>query len=95
MPDLDALHRKYRESGMVVLALSDEDRTTVHAYLQKHDFQFIVGTYQGGLETISAVNTRPSSILIGKEGQVLDMVVGARGLGFFEGWVEEWKKKSP
>jgi thiol-disulfide isomerase/thioredoxin len=95
MPDLDALHRKYRDSGMVVLALSDEDRTTVHAYLQKHDFQFIVGTYQGGLETISAVNTRPSSILIGKEGQVLDMVVGARGLGFFEGWVEEWKKKSP
>jgi thiol-disulfide isomerase/thioredoxin len=95
MPDLDALHRKYRDSGMVVLALSDEDKTTVHAYLQKHDFQFLVGTYQGGLETISAVNTRPSSILIGKEGQVLDMVVGARGLGFFEDWVEEWKNKSP
>jgi thiol-disulfide isomerase/thioredoxin len=95
MPDLDALHRKYRDSGIVVLALSDEDRATVDAYLKKHDFQFIVGTYQGGPETISAVNTRPSSILIGKDGQVLDMLVGARGLGFFEDWVQEWKSKSP
>lgn len=95
MPDLDELYRKYQDSGVVVIALSDEDQATVNAYLQQHPYAFTVGTYSGGLEKISEINTRPSSILISKEGQVLDMVVGARGIGFFEDWVGEWKMKSP
>jgi hypothetical protein len=36
---------------------------------------------------LASVQQRPVSILISREGKVLDMIVGSRGLGFFKGWV--------
>jgi peroxiredoxin len=33
MPDLDALYKEFRDKGLVVLAISDEDRHTVESFL--------------------------------------------------------------
>ena len=41
-------------------------------------------------DVIAEIGTRPVSILIDKNGQVADMVVGARGFNFFEGWVRKY-----
>ncbi len=90
MPDLDKLEKTFANSGLSVIALSDEDPQTVNQYISEHSFTFTTGTFNTMPEEISKVGTRPVSILIDKNGQVADMVVGARGYGFFEGWVNKF-----
>jgi thiol-disulfide isomerase/thioredoxin len=88
MPDLDKLEQTYASSGLTVIALSDEDMPTVKQYVTDHPFQFSVGTFDTMPDVITGIGTRPVSILIDKKGQVVDMVVGARGYNFFQSWVK-------
>jgi thiol-disulfide isomerase/thioredoxin len=90
MPDLDKLEIAYAQSGLSVIALSDEDAETVKQYTTEHTFQFPTGTFIMMPQVIAEIGTRPVSILIDKKGQVADMVVGARGFGFFEDWVKKY-----
>ena len=93
MPALSDLQRDYDGKGLVVLALSDEDPATVHSYLQQNGFRFSAGTWNGSHPVLQGINTRPASILINREGKVVDMIVGARGHGFFSDWVEKALRK--
>lgn len=89
MPDLDKLEQTYASAGISVIALSDEDQSTVSAFIEAHPYQFSAGTFITMPAVIAEIGTRPVSILIDKNGQVADMVVGARGFNFFEGWVKK------
>lgn len=40
MPDLDALYKKYKSQGFVVLAISDEQAPAIKAFLQKHKVSY-------------------------------------------------------
>jgi peroxiredoxin len=42
MPDLDALYRKFRDKGLVILAISDEDRKKVAPFLAGHEVSYPV-----------------------------------------------------
>lgn len=42
MPDLDALYRKFKGEGFVVLAISDEQRNTVRMFLSSHKVSYPV-----------------------------------------------------
>jgi cytochrome c biogenesis protein CcmG, thiol:disulfide interchange protein DsbE len=88
MPALSQLQDEFRNKGLTVLAISDEDQATVNEYLQNRNYSFVSGTYPGDHPVTKGVNTRPVSILINARGQVTDIVVGARGHGFFRDWVE-------
>ncbi len=90
MPELDKLEKAYAGSGLSVIALSDEDIETVKQYSTAHPFQFLTGNFTLMPDVIAEIGTRPVSILINKNGQVADMVVGARGFNFFEGWVKKY-----
>jgi thiol-disulfide isomerase/thioredoxin len=90
MPDLDKLEQMYAQSGLSVIALSDEDQSTVTAFIEQHPYQFSAGTFTTMPDVIAEIGTRPVSILIDKKGQLADMVVGARGFNFFEGWVKKY-----
>jgi thiol-disulfide isomerase/thioredoxin len=90
MPDLDKLEKAYASSGLTVIALSDEDMATVKQYASEQPFQFSMGTFTIIPDVIADIGTRPVSILIDKKGQVADMVVGARGFGFFESWIKKY-----
>jgi len=90
MPDLDKLEKAYAGSGLSVIALSDEDMATVKQYSTAHPFKFLTGTFTLMPDVIAEIGTRPVSILIDKNGQVADMVVGARGFNFFEGWIKKY-----
>lgn len=89
MPDLDKLEKQFSASGLSVIALSDEDPSIVRQYIEEHPFQFASGTFTDMPEQIADIGTRPVTILLDKNGQVVDMVVGARGYSFFEGWVKK------
>ena len=92
MPALSAVQQAYADKNLVVLALSDEDPVTVSGFLREHPFAFSAGTWDGLHPMLQEVNTRPASILINPNGEVVDMVVGARGENFFSDWVEKGLK---
>jgi len=40
MPDLDALYQKFKDRGLIVLAISDEDAAKVRPYIQEHNVSY-------------------------------------------------------
>lgn len=40
MPDLDALYRRFKNQGLVILAISDEDASTVKTFLAERDITY-------------------------------------------------------
>lgn len=86
MPDLDKVNKELGEKGVAVIAISDEDPSVVKKFLTNKNFSFETGTFSRSNDLINSINTRPVSILL-VDGMVKDIVVGARGIGFFRDWV--------
>lgn len=42
MPDLDALYKQYKDRGLVVLAISDEDAAKVQSYIKDHNVSYVI-----------------------------------------------------
>lgn len=91
MPELEQLQKNYGQDVKVV-ALSDEDPVVINKFLEKNKFSFEIGSISGSNDWLNQVNTRPVSILL-VNGLVKEMVIGARGYGFFRDWVETYRKK--
>jgi thiol-disulfide isomerase/thioredoxin len=89
MPDLDKLEQEYGSKGFAVVALSDEDIETVSLFQKENQNKFSLGIFASMPASIAGIGTRPVSILIDTNGNVVDMVVGARGFNFFQGWVKK------
>lgn len=89
MPDLNKLEQEYGRKGFAVVALSDEDIETVSLFQKENQYTFSLGIFASMPASIAGIGTRPVSILIDKNGHVVDMVVGARGFNFFQGWVKK------
>jgi len=89
MPGLDDVQKEYGPRGLQVLALSDEAPGTVEAFIKEHPHAFRTGVITSGNGMINSLDTRPVSILIGKNGEILDVVDGAREHRFFSKWAEQ------
>jgi thiol-disulfide isomerase/thioredoxin len=88
MPELDELQKSFAGKGVLVLALSDESPDVINQYLSKNKFSFQSGYFSKSNNLINSINTRPVSILL-VDGKVVDIVVGARGFGFFSDWIKD------
>jgi thiol-disulfide isomerase/thioredoxin len=88
MPDLDSVQKKYLSKGLKVIAVSDESLEIVQDFLINKKFSFTTGVISVSNPTLDAINTRPVSILLDRNGKVLDMIVGSRGFDFFDNWVK-------
>jgi thiol-disulfide isomerase/thioredoxin len=87
-PDLNQLQEAYRDSGLVVLSVSDEPREdlltfdrqtpmrTVSARVDSPDV--LPASFKGGLDV------RPTTYLIDREGTVRRYLLGARDFAFFQ-----------
>jgi len=89
MPDLDQVNKEFGNKGVAVIAISDEDPSVVKKFLANKSFSFEAGTFSRSNDLINSINTRPVSILL-VDGMVKDIVVGARGIGFFSDWVQPY-----
>jgi thiol-disulfide isomerase/thioredoxin len=89
MPELDDVQKEFGPQGLEVIAVSDEDAGTVSKFLQNHHYSFKAGITTSGNTMVNSLDTRPVSILIGRDGKILDMVAGARGYSFFSGWARD------
>jgi peroxiredoxin len=72
MPDMEALYRRFRQKGLVVLAVSDEDRETVAGFLAKQNYMFPV-LLDPGRKTAGAFSVEgiPKSFIFDAQGQLV------------------------
>jgi peroxiredoxin len=72
MPDLDALYKKFRDQGFVVLAISDEQPEAVRSFLAKHKVAYPVLLDPGDLiHKRFGVDGIPKSYLYDRDGKLV------------------------
>ena len=94
LPELDALQSAYRNSGLVVVTVSDEDpdnlklytdllpKETVSGYVKHENLPL---AYQREL-----ANGRPVTYVIDRDGVIRERVRGAGNFAYFENLVTPW-----
>jgi thiol-disulfide isomerase/thioredoxin len=89
MPDLDRLQKKFQSAGLIVINLSDERLELIDQYLAKHPMVTTHGRVEKRdiPEFYQFGGARPTSFLIGAQGEVIDSIVGAKDLKYFESLV--------
>jgi thiol-disulfide isomerase/thioredoxin len=77
MPEIVALHKKYKDRGLVILSIaSDETHEPVDALLKDSPLPFTVVYGTDDMKRTYAVNALPTTVLIDKEGQIVFDVDG-------------------
>lgn len=80
LPELDRLHRAYREKGFSVVAISQDDPKTMRAvkpYVEQRKFEMLV-LLDPNKEVGNKLNVRlhPTSFLVGQDGSVVHFAQG-------------------
>jgi thiol-disulfide isomerase/thioredoxin len=80
-PVMDGLLKKYREKGLVIIAVNvDEDKSDMEKFLKKTPVTFsVVRDGQQKLVAAADVATMPTSFLIDREGKIRFTHVGFEG----------------
>jgi thiol-disulfide isomerase/thioredoxin len=81
MPAMERLYQRYRDKGLVVLAVSvdTEGAPTVIPYVNEHKFTFPIGLDpRMTLAEQHGVRALPTSLLFDKKGTLVAMAVGPR-----------------
>ncbi len=92
MPDLNKLQSKYGDEGLVVLALTDEDKETLSRFAAKKPFT-AVAAYSNEFKWADLQTERPMTFLIDREGIIVDYFTGGYDFDFFESKIIEYLKK--
>ena len=94
LPELDALQSAYRNSGLVVITVSDEDPESLRLYTDLLPREMVSGyvkyenlplAYQNEL-----ANGRPVTYVIDGDGMIRERVRGAGNFAYFENLVTPW-----
>ena len=79
MPDLDALYKKFRGQGLVVLAISDEDEPKVRAFLKTRPVSYPVMLDKGRqVNELYRVEGIPKTYIYGRDGQLVTESIDMR-----------------
>jgi peroxiredoxin len=79
MPDLDTLYQRYEKSGLVVLAISDEEAGIVRAYLADHKVSYPVLLDPGQkVNKLFRVQGIPKSFLYDRQGNLVAQAIDMR-----------------
>lgn len=84
MPDLDALNRKFRDQGLVILAISDEEDAKVRPFIAEKKFGYPVLLDPGGkVNKAFAIDGIPKSFVFDREGKLVAQSIDMRTRGQF------------
>ena len=83
MPELNKLQSKYRDQGLTVIALSDEDRSRLIQFANKKPF-IVTAAYSKEFTWADIQTERPMTFLINREGIIVDYFTGGYDFEFFE-----------
>jgi peroxiredoxin len=79
MPDMEALYQRFQKKGLIVLAVSDEDRETVTGFLAKTNYTFPV-LLDPGREVNKAYGVEgiPKSFIFDTRGNLVTLAIDMR-----------------
>jgi peroxiredoxin len=79
MPDMEALYRRFQQKGLVVLAVSDEDREIVTGFLAKQNYTFPI-LLDPGHKTNAAFSVEgiPKSFIFDAQGKLVAQAIDMR-----------------
>ena len=79
MPDLDALYKKFKDQGLVILAIDDEDAAKIKPYLVEHPVTYPVLLDPGRkVNHTFRVDGIPKSFVYGREGKLVAQSIDMR-----------------
>ena len=71
IPHLNQVYAKFKDKGLVVIGVTDEDVETVNAFMKKVPMDYSVAVGDDKLGAFFGVSGIPHALLITKEGKVL------------------------
>ncbi len=84
MPDLDALYQRYKDQGLVILAICDEDAAKVNAYLASHAVSYPILLDPGRkVNEQFHVDGIPKSFVYDRQGKLVAQSIDMRTRGQF------------
>ena len=84
MPDLDALYTRFKDKGLVILAITDEKRETVEAYLKEHPVGYPVLLDPGRkVNDVYKVDGIPKNLIYNREGKLVAQSIDMRTMRQF------------
>lgn len=83
MPGLNQLQEDYKDRGLVILALSDEEKSRLERFAEKHPFT-VIAAYSKEFDWADIQSERPMTFLINREGVIVDYFTGGYNYEFFE-----------
>lgn len=85
MPILEDLHKKYYDKGLVIIGLSNEDKSEIGKFLEKQPLVYSIGYDSfGSVKKDYEVDKLPTMFLIDKKGIVREVGIGTSHLNNIE-----------
>ncbi len=79
MPDLDALGKRFKDQGLIILAISDEDAAKVNPFIAEHQFAFPILLDPGRkVNRLFAVEGIPKTFIYNREGRLAAQAIDMR-----------------
>jgi peroxiredoxin len=79
MPDLDALYLKFKDQGLIILAISDEDATKVRPFLKERPVTYPVLLDPGRkVNDVFHIDGIPKSFVYDREGKLVAQSIDMR-----------------
>lgn len=79
MPVLDDLYRRHRAQGLSVVGLSPEPEGQIRAHLTASPVDYTIARDTGGTMRAYGIRGIPTLVVIGRSGDVREVMVGADG----------------
>lgn len=71
IPHLNAINKKFKEKGLVVIGITDETKDKVEKFQKSLPMDYSVAVGGGKLQQAVGVNGIPHAFVVGKDGKVL------------------------
>lgn len=88
IPELNRLHKRYQDRGVVVLSLSDESPEELRDFNNRLRLETVSATVEDMSDLPrpiqKAFEIRPTTYIIDRDGNLRRYVLGARSYGYFE-----------
>ena len=84
MPDLEALYNRFKDKGLIVLAISDEDASKVAPFIAEHHYTYPILLDPGSkVHQLFVVQGIPKSFLYNREGHLAAEAIDMRTMNQF------------
>jgi thiol-disulfide isomerase/thioredoxin len=79
MPELDRMYRQHQGAGLAVVGIAREPEGRLRAHLAESPVSYTVARDVGGTLTRYGVRALPTLVVLDRDGQIRDVVVGMDG----------------